>query len=111
MSLVGTPEKPLEVSAFALLFGRLSLSGLIVGAQKETQEMLDSCGMQNITVDIETLPIQKVNEAYQRLVKSEVKYRFSIDMAGRCPRTSGLRPDIRMDLKEVLNMKVLQRLR
>lgn len=81
ITLVGAPEKPLEFSAFALLFGRRSLSGSIIGGLKETQEMLDFCGTHNITADVEIIPIQKVNEAYERLVKSDVKYRFSIDMA------------------------------
>jgi uncharacterized zinc-type alcohol dehydrogenase-like protein len=81
ITLVGAPEKPLAVSAFALLFGRRSLSGSLIGGLKETQEMLDFCGTHNITADVEVIPIQKVNEAYERLVKSDVKYRFSIDMA------------------------------
>ena len=81
ITLVGAPEKPLAVSAFALLFGRRSLSGSIIGGIAETQEMLDFCGKNNITADVEVIPIQKVNEAYERLVKSDVKYRFSIDMA------------------------------
>jgi len=81
ITLVGAPEKPLAVSAFALLIGRRSLSGSIIGGLKETQEMLDFCGRHNITADVEVIPIQKVNEAYERLVKSDVKYRFSIDMA------------------------------
>jgi len=81
ITLVGAPEKPLGVSAFALLFGRKSLSGSLIGGIKETQEMLDFCGKHNITADVEVIPIQKVNEAYERLVKSDVKYRFSIDMA------------------------------
>jgi alcohol dehydrogenase (NADP+) len=81
ITLVGAPEKPLAVSAFALLFGRRSLSGSLIGGIPETQEMLDFCGKHNITADVEVIPIQKVNEAYERLVKSEVKYRFSIDMA------------------------------
>jgi len=81
ITLVGAPEKPLAVSAFALLFGRHSLSGSIIGGIAETQEMLDFCGKNNITADVEVIPIQKVNEAYERLVKSDVKYRFSIDMA------------------------------
>jgi uncharacterized zinc-type alcohol dehydrogenase-like protein len=80
ITLVGAPEKPLQVSAFALLFGRRSLSGSIIGGIAETQEMLDFCGSHNITADVEVIPVQKVNEAYERLVKSEVKYRFSIDM-------------------------------
>jgi alcohol dehydrogenase (NADP+) len=81
ITLVGAPEKPLAVSAFALLFGRRSLSGSLIGGIPETQEMLDFCGKHNITADVEVIPIQKVNEAYERLVKSDVKYRFSIDMA------------------------------
>ncbi len=80
LTLVGAPETPLQVSAFALLFGRKSLSGSLIGGIKETQEMLDFCGEHNITSDVEIIPIQKVNEAYERLVKSDVKYRFSIDM-------------------------------
>jgi uncharacterized zinc-type alcohol dehydrogenase-like protein len=81
MTLVGAPEKPFAVSAFSLLFGRRSLSGSIIGGIAETQEMLDFCGSHNITADVEVIPIQKVNEAYERLLKSDVKYRFSIDMA------------------------------
>jgi alcohol dehydrogenase (NADP+) len=81
ITLVGAPEKSLAVSPFALLFGRRSLSGSIIGGIAETQEMLDFCGKNNITADVEVIPIQKVNAAYERLVKSDVKYRFSIDMA------------------------------
>ncbi|KAB0669090.1 NAD(P)-dependent alcohol dehydrogenase [Oryzomonas sagensis] len=81
ITLVGAPEKPLAVSAFALLFGRRSLSGSIIGGIAETQEMLDFCGSHNITSDVEVIPIQRINEAYERLLKSDVKYRFSIDMA------------------------------
>src|SRR6202522_1879258 len=78
ITLVGAPEKPLSVSAFNLLFGRRSLSGSPIGGIAETQEMLDFCGKHNITSDVEIIPIQKVNEAYERLLKSDVKYRFSI---------------------------------
>ena len=81
ITLVGAPEKPLGVAAFGLIFGRHSLSGSPIGGIAETQEMLDFCGAHNITADVEVIPIQKVNEAYERLVKSDVKYRFSIDMA------------------------------
>jgi alcohol dehydrogenase (NADP+) len=81
ITLVGAPEKPLPVSAFALLMGRRSLSGSLIGGIAETQEMLDFCGKHNITSDVEVIPIQKVNEAYERLLKADVKYRFSIDMA------------------------------
>jgi len=81
LTLVGAPEKHLEVSAFSLLMGRRTLSGSLIGGVRETQEMLDFCGAHNITADVEVIPIQKVNEAYERLLKSDVKYRFSIDMA------------------------------
>ena len=81
ITLVGAPEKPLAVATFGLIFGRHSLSGSPIGGIAETQEMLDFCGKHNITSDVEVIPIQKVNEAYERLAKSDVKYRFSIDMA------------------------------
>jgi uncharacterized zinc-type alcohol dehydrogenase-like protein len=81
ITLVGAPEKPLAVSAFALLFGRKSISGSLIGGIPETQEMLDFCGENDITADVEVIPIQKINEAYERMLKSDVKYRFSIDMA------------------------------
>ena len=81
ITLVGLPEKPLSVPAFGLAFGRKSLSGSPIGGLPETQEMLDFCGKHNITADVEVIPIQKVNEAYERLLKADVKYRFSIDMA------------------------------
>jgi uncharacterized zinc-type alcohol dehydrogenase-like protein len=80
LTLVGAPPKPLSVGAFNLIMGRRSLSGSAIGGLPETQEMLDFCGAHNITADVEVIPIQKVNEAYQRLLKSDVKYRFSIDM-------------------------------
>jgi alcohol dehydrogenase (NADP+) len=79
--MVGAPEKPLALSVFGLLMGRRSLSGSPIGGIGETQEMLDFCGKHNIMADVEVIPIQKVNEAYERLLKSDVKYRFSIDMA------------------------------
>ncbi|MFB2967502.1 NAD(P)-dependent alcohol dehydrogenase [Aerosakkonema sp. BLCC-F183] len=81
ITLVGAPENPLEVSAFSLIMGRRSLSGSNIGGIAETQEMLDFCGQHNITADVEVIPIQKVNEAYERLLKSDVKYRFVIDLA------------------------------
>jgi len=81
ITLVGAPEKPLEVAAFSLIMGRRSLSGSNIGGIAETQEMLDFCGEHNITADVEVIPIQKANEAYERLLKSDVKYRFVIDMA------------------------------
>jgi alcohol dehydrogenase (NADP+) len=81
ITLVGAPEKPLPVSAFALFFGNKTLSGSIIGGIAETQDMLDFCGQHNITADVEVISIQQVNEAYERMLKSDVKYRFSIDMA------------------------------
>jgi alcohol dehydrogenase (NADP+) len=81
LTLVGAPAKPLSVSAFGLIVGRRSLSGSAIGGLPETQEMLNFCGEHNITADVEVIPIQKVNEAYERLLKSDVKYRFAIDMA------------------------------
>jgi len=81
LTLVGAPEKPLAVAGFGLLFARRSLSGSLIGGIAETQEMLDFCGAHNLTADVEVIPIQKANEAYERLLRSDVKYRFSIDMA------------------------------
>src|SRR5215475_12763188 len=81
MTLVGAPEKPAAISAFNLLVGRKRLAGSIIGGIRETQEMLDFCAANNITADVEVIPIQEVNKAYDRLLRSDVKYRFSIDMA------------------------------
>ncbi len=81
ITLVGAPPEPLPVGVFGLLFRRRSFSGSLIGGIAETQEMLDFCGQHNITADVEVIPIQKVNEAYERLLKSDVKYHFSIDMA------------------------------
>jgi uncharacterized zinc-type alcohol dehydrogenase-like protein len=81
ITLVGAPAEPLDVTAFSLIVRRRSFSGSSIGGIAETQEMLDFCGKHNITADVEVIPIQKVNEAYERLLKSDVKYRFSIDMA------------------------------
>ena len=81
LTLVGAPEKPLSLSSFALLFGNKSVSGSLIGGIAETQEMLDFCGEHNIVSDVEVIPIQKINEAYERMLRSDVKYRFSIDMS------------------------------
>ncbi|MEO6246900.1 MAG: NAD(P)-dependent alcohol dehydrogenase [Opitutaceae bacterium] len=81
LTLVGAPEKPLPVAAFPLLFRRRSLSGSLIGGLPETQEMLDFCGQHNITSDIEMIRMDQINEAYERMLKSDVKYRFVIDMA------------------------------
>lgn len=81
MVLVGIPEKQVPLGAFPLISKRRSLAGSCIGGMLETQEMLDFCGKHNITSDIEIIPIQKVNEAYERVLKSDVRYRFVIDIA------------------------------
>jgi alcohol dehydrogenase (NADP+) len=81
LTQVGVAPEPLEVDVSNLIFGRRNFSGSLIGGLKETQEMLDFCGQNNITSDIEIIPIQHINEAYDRLVKGDVKYRFVIDMA------------------------------
>jgi uncharacterized zinc-type alcohol dehydrogenase-like protein len=81
LTLVGAPENPLPVAAFNLLLPRRQLAGSAIGGIAETQEMLDFCGKHEIVSDIEMIPIQKINEAYDRLLKGDVKYRFVIDMA------------------------------
>jgi alcohol dehydrogenase (NADP+) len=81
LTMVGAPDKPLPVAVFGLIFGRRSFSGSLIGGIAETQEMLDFASEHNITADVEVIPIQKINEAYERMSKSDVKYRFSIDMA------------------------------
>src|SRR6202171_2816318 len=81
MTLVGAPEKPSALYAFNLIMKRRRLSGSAIGGIRETQEMLNFCAEKGITADIELIKIQQVNEAYERLLKSDVKYRFVIDMA------------------------------
>jgi uncharacterized zinc-type alcohol dehydrogenase-like protein len=81
LTQVGVPPKPLSLNVGSLIYGRRSLSGSLIGGIRETQEMLDFCGKHNITADIELIPIQNINAAYDRLVKGDVKYRFVIDMA------------------------------
>ena len=81
MTLVGAPEKPASVAAFPLIFGRRRLAGSLIGGIAETQEMLDFCGQHGITCDIELIRMEQINSAYERMLKSDVKYRFVIDMA------------------------------
>jgi uncharacterized zinc-type alcohol dehydrogenase-like protein len=81
MVLVGAPEKPASIAAFNLLMKRRRLAGSAIGGIRETQEMLDFCAEKGLTSDIEKIKIQQINEAYDRLLKSDVKYRFVIDMA------------------------------
>jgi uncharacterized zinc-type alcohol dehydrogenase-like protein len=81
LALVGAPEHPLPVAAFSLIPFRRSFAGSTIGSIGETQEMLDFCGKHNIVADIEIISVQRINEAYERLLKGDVKYRFVIDMA------------------------------
>lgn len=78
--LVGAPDKPLAVNASSLISKRRQLAGSVIGGIAETKEMLDFCAERNITSEIEIIPIQKVNEAFERILKRDVKYRFVIDM-------------------------------
>jgi uncharacterized zinc-type alcohol dehydrogenase-like protein len=80
MIIVGLPEKQMQIAAFSLSNARRSLAGSVIGGIRETQEMLDFCSKNNISCDIELVPIQKVNEAYQRVLNSDVRYRFVIDV-------------------------------
>jgi alcohol dehydrogenase (NADP+) len=80
LTQVGAPEKPMEVEIFSLIFKRRNFAGSLIGGIKETQEMLDFCAAHNIIADVEVIPIQKINEAFERMLCSDVKYRFSIDM-------------------------------
>jgi uncharacterized zinc-type alcohol dehydrogenase-like protein len=81
MVVVGVPANEIPIQAFSLIARRKSLAGSMIGGIKETQEMLDFCGKHNIVSEIELIPIQKVNEAYERVMKSDVRYRFVIDIA------------------------------
>ena len=81
LTLVGAPPKPLALSSFALILGNRSVAGSNIGGTADTQETPAFCGQHEITADVEVIPIQKVNEAWERLVKADVKYRFVIDMA------------------------------
>ena len=81
MTLVGAPPEPAPIDTFGLIFGRRRVAGSLIGGIAETQEMLDFCAERGITCDIEMIPIDKINEAYERMLKSDVKYRFVIDMA------------------------------
>jgi len=81
LTLVGAPPDDLPVSAFSLIVPRRQLAGSLIGGIAETQEMLDFCAERGITCDIELIGIEQINEAYERMLKSDVKYRFVIDMA------------------------------
>jgi uncharacterized zinc-type alcohol dehydrogenase-like protein len=81
LALVGVPPKPQQISAFSLIMPRRNLSGSLIGGIAETQEMLDFCGANGIACDIELIRMDQVNEAWERVLKQDVKYRFVIDMA------------------------------
>ena len=81
LTMVGGPEHPPAVEPFSLIFKRRQYAGSLIGGIPETQEMLDFCAQRGITADVEVIPIQKINEAYERMLRSDVKYRFVIDMA------------------------------
>ncbi|HUV68898.1 MAG TPA: NAD(P)-dependent alcohol dehydrogenase [Terracidiphilus sp.] len=81
LTLVGLPDTPPSFGIFNLITRRASIAGSMIGGMVETQEMLDYCGKHNITSDVEVIPIQKINEAFARLLKQDVKYRFVIDMS------------------------------
>ena len=80
MVCVGLPPEPAHVPAFNLVFQRRSLAGSLIGGIAETQEMLDYCAANNITSDVEVIPMKDINKAFERMEKSDVKYRFVIDM-------------------------------
>ena len=81
MTLVGAPADPSGVTGFNLIMQRRSLAGSLIGGIKETQEMLDYCAEHDIISDVEVININEVNEAYERMLKGDVKYRFVIDLA------------------------------
>ena len=81
LTMVGAPEKPLPIEIFGLLPKRRQIAGSSIGGTLETQEMLNFCAEHNITCDVEVIRAQQINEAYERLLKSDVKYRFVIDIA------------------------------
>ena len=89
LCLVGAPENPHPApNVFNLIFKRRRLAGSLIGGLRETQEMLDFCAEHGIVADIELIPIQRINEAYERMLRSDVKYRFVIDMASLKPETA-----------------------
>ncbi|KAL8524174.1 hypothetical protein ACS0TY_013950 [Phlomoides rotata] len=84
--IVGAPDKPIDLPAFPLIFGKRVVKGSMIGSIKETQDMMDMCGKHNITCDIEVVSPDQINEAFDRLAKNDVKYRFVIDIAGGSPK-------------------------
>jgi len=81
MVLLGVPPEPAPVAAFSLISGNKRLAGSLIGGIAETQAMLDYCGEHRIVSDVEIIPIQQINEAYERTIRGDVRYRFVIDIA------------------------------
>ena len=81
MVCVGVPSEPMQVPAMNIIFTRKCIAGSMIGGLAETQEMLDYCAAHNITADVEVIPIQQINAAYERILNNDVKYRFVIDTA------------------------------
>jgi uncharacterized zinc-type alcohol dehydrogenase-like protein len=81
MICVGAPPEPTQILGFNLIFNRRGIAGSLIGGLPETQEMLDYCAEHNITSDVEVIAIKDINEAYERMLKGDVRYRFVIDMA------------------------------
>ena len=81
MVLVGAPPKPFPVAGFSLILQRRRLAGSLIGGIRETQEMLDYCAAHNIVSDVEVIDMKDINAAYERMLQSDVKYRFVIDIA------------------------------
>ncbi len=81
MVLVGVPPEPTPVAAFPLIIGRRTLAGSLIGGLQETQEMLDFCAEHGIVSEVEVIPVQQVNEAYERMMRNDVRYRFVLDLA------------------------------
>ena len=79
--VVGAPSEPLSVEAFSLIMRRRRLVGSLIGGIRETQEMLNFCGEHGITSDVEVIPMKQINEAYERVLRGDVRFRFVIDMA------------------------------
>jgi uncharacterized zinc-type alcohol dehydrogenase-like protein len=80
MVLLGVPPAPIPIAAGSLIFGRKTLTGSLIGGIKETQEMLDFCAEHNVVSDIELIPVQGINQAYERMLKGDVRYRFVLDI-------------------------------
>jgi uncharacterized zinc-type alcohol dehydrogenase-like protein len=77
--LLGAAPEPNQIAAMALIFGRKKLTGSLIGGIKETQEMLDFCARKKVLADIELIPASQINDAYEKTIKGDVKYRFVID--------------------------------